>query len=392
MKDAAGYTSSSHSANVGTENTSGWSLYVFYPISLVTLYEEMINKAATFEERDLGIYFQLALEGHFLLLGKLASLQSAFINPAKTNFFPERRELPPGSPGVDFVLPLMGPDIDHARFITIQLEAQNYHKLLKKSSTLLADYYLRNKRYTRAALFFAESDRQLSYVMQVLMPLVGNSKSGDARKAVTIYFDKVGSSSSSFLLRLPRYSSSFFSALRFFSIAECWIKWMRPQLLQMTYWCTTKNMHQLNSPLSFLMVVLAVTIKSWLLTSWNASRQVHIYPINLSITLPVVLHLSLLTLPFLGSSGGGSQHSLDDIPSYYLLAPKNVFVKAILYLDLNRVIRAVTDMLSLEAEILVEFCVANSKLLFSDTDSKHLLSHFPFPSSFPFYLFLTPTF
>eukprot|EP01094_Clydonella_sp_ATCC50884_P018924 TRINITY_DN3597_c0_g1_i2.p1 TRINITY_DN3597_c0_g1~~TRINITY_DN3597_c0_g1_i2.p1 ORF type:complete len:405 (-),score=81.18 TRINITY_DN3597_c0_g1_i2:45-1259(-) len=46
-----------------------------------------------------------------------------------------------------------------------------------------------------------------------------------------------------------------------------------------------------------------------------------------------------------------------------VMAPKNIFARAMLYLELDDVERAMKDILSLDAEILIEFCVAYPQLL-----------------------------
>jgi hypothetical protein len=66
-----------------------------------------------------------------------------------------------------------------------------------------------------------------------------------------------------------------------------------------------------------------------------------------------------------GAGAAGDRHGSGNASNWSAQAmqPKNLFARAILYLETNQLERAKSDLLAVESEILVEFCIAHPRLL-----------------------------
>jgi len=76
-------------------------------------------------------------------------------------------------------------NIDHAKELSVSLEEKNCSNLLRRSYTLLADYYFRIVDYSKAAKAYARSDSKLSYVASRLL------SAKNAEEALIQYLDAV---------------------------------------------------------------------------------------------------------------------------------------------------------------------------------------------------------
>lgn len=155
-----------------------WIMYSMHPYSLHMLYDDIIERAlttvslsttgsATVDGADSLGYYQLVLEGHFLLQAKIVSLKRR-IRAAVTR---ESRD-------------------------ALVLDLQAYVSLLRHSSGVLGDYFFRaTKEYHKAAQCYSDSDRKISGTVSMFL------EREEARGALVEYLDRV-----LFDLRMRDYS------------------------------------------------------------------------------------------------------------------------------------------------------------------------------------------
>ncbi|KYQ93666.1 hypothetical protein DLAC_05051 [Tieghemostelium lacteum] len=152
------------------QELSGWSTYILHHTPLQSLYNEILEKTIEIKDKDEEVYHQLLMESHFLLQSKLANQHHS--NP-KMN--------------------------DMASVINFGVERKIYQSLLKKSSTLLGEYFFsKQKDYMRSALWFSSSDSDIEYVFKLL---IENSTS---HQSLIYYLEHVLYDPSSYELLLNR--------------------------------------------------------------------------------------------------------------------------------------------------------------------------------------------
>lgn len=158
---------------------TNWIMYSMHPYSVHMLYDDIIERSlSTFSLSDSGSvtvdgadslgYYQLVLEGHFLLQAKIVSLKRRLRVEGATN---EGRD-------------------------KIVADIKSYASLLRHSSGILGDYFFRvTKEYHKAAQCYSDSDRKISSIVSMFLDLE------ESRGALVEYLDRV-----LFDIRMENYS------------------------------------------------------------------------------------------------------------------------------------------------------------------------------------------
>eukprot|EP00026_Physarum_polycephalum_P000723 Phypoly_transcript_00724.p1 GENE.Phypoly_transcript_00724~~Phypoly_transcript_00724.p1 ORF type:complete len:1314 (-),score=195.26 Phypoly_transcript_00724:76-4017(-) len=155
----------------GPVKGEAWSLYVLHLTSLPLLYNEVISTAASYDDSNTNVYYQLVLEGHFLLKSKLALPRPSYGTVGVGLG---------GMPNAETGLLKGNMIVDAAVALNMNIEAQNNRALLRRSSTLLANFYVKQKEYMLAAMQYATSDRAIGEVFTLL-----------SAQELTFYLDRV---------------------------------------------------------------------------------------------------------------------------------------------------------------------------------------------------------
>ena|SRR3990167_2159355 len=110
----------------GLSTAASWTLIIKKSKQLLLLYQEIHQVAKPNQKSSIEAYFQLILEGFFLLEAKLQSLLLRFI---QTKYY--QKFLANEKNNTPTLIPVeqIEPDVH-----TIQLEAKSYYSLLKRSS------------------------------------------------------------------------------------------------------------------------------------------------------------------------------------------------------------------------------------------------------------------
>ena len=149
-----------------------WIMYSMHPYSLHMLYDDIIERvlttqslstegSATVEGADSQGYYQLVLEGHFLLQAKIVSLKRRLRQCRAQHQQPQQKD-------------------------KIVLDIKAYSSLLRHSSGVLGDYFFRaTKEYHKAAQCYSDSDRKLSSTVTMFLGAAA------AREALVEYLDRV---------------------------------------------------------------------------------------------------------------------------------------------------------------------------------------------------------
>ena len=148
---------------------TNWIMYSMHPYSLHMLYDDIIERSlttvslsttgsASVEGADSLGYYQLVLEGHFLLQSKIVALKRRFRREGTTK---ELRD-------------------------SIVLDIKAYASLLRHSAGVLGDYFFRATReYHKAAQCYSDSDRKISSIVGMFLDRE------EAREALVEYLDRV---------------------------------------------------------------------------------------------------------------------------------------------------------------------------------------------------------
>eukprot|EP00727_Mastigamoeba_balamuthi_P013441 m51a1_g872 hypothetical protein (1091) ;mRNA; r:834507-838750 len=148
-----------------SKDSMNWSIYMLHPTTLAPLYEDLVKKAqeTAKDVENPAVYYQLLIEGHFLLQAKLASLQLQLSGRSGKKL-----------------------QEDKAAAIAWQMQLKTYHNLLRKSSALLGEHYFHNTReFHNAAQSYSVSDWRLKEVVRLFQMF------DDSKPALLEYLDRV---------------------------------------------------------------------------------------------------------------------------------------------------------------------------------------------------------
>ena len=293
--------------------------------NLLSLFAEIREFAMLNQKTSYEAYFQLMLELHFLLEAKLQNLNQRLLK--NTNYYEEFLSSYP-SPS--------NPEIDQ-ELHQLQIESTLYYEKRKESSGALGDYQLRSTLFSRASVFYAESDRPLSSVIEPFLAAIQEEAKSSARRGILNYLDAIlfDPDKTPLIDETPELADKILAI--YYTLAK-------PKLASVILDSSLSKYNQ--------EIVLQLLEESTVNTSKRGTKKFH--------------HQSA---PFLDASQVRSSLVLPDIsPSFKStgMSLKNIFVRGLLYLDLGHPERATADFLSLEPEVLIEFCEQNPQLFMPD--------------------------
>ena len=304
--------------------------------SLLSLFDEIRAFAQLNEKTSYEAYFQLMLELHFLLEAKLQSLNQRLMQTAYYNLIFQQNSS--DSLGLQNLGPEEAQELDQ-----LQIESTLYHEKHKESSGALGDYQFRTDLHSRAAVFYVDSDRLMSTIIEPLLEATSNESSRTARRGILHYLDSIlfDTDKKPIMDETPDLSDKILAIYHTFA---------RGKLASVI----------LESSLSKYNQETALR----LLEDPRTMKRAPELPLHSK--KPNRYHHASAPAIQTGSLGIISSPS----PSFQSgLSLKNIFVRALLYLDLGQPDRAVEDFLSLEPEVLVDFCAQNPQLMIPDLQS-----------------------
>ena len=298
--------------------------------NLLGLFDEIRSFALLNQNTSYEAYFQLMLELHFLLEAKLQKLNQKLLH--NTNYYQKYLSSYPIE---------SNPEMDQ-ELNQLQIESSIFYEKRKESSGALGDYQFRANLYSRAAVFYSESDRLMSNVITPFLTALKEDAKSGARRAILIYLDAIlfDNDKLSIMDETPELSDKIIAI--YYTLARSKVASV----------ILDSSLSKYNQETALLLLEENPIRKD---NNNNSNRKVQ----------KKYYHASS---PEIDKSTTSSLVIPDLVPTFQStgMSLKNIFVRGLLYLDLGQPERAKGDFISLESEVLVEFCEHNPELFNPD--------------------------
>ena len=348
---------------------------VLHTKSLLSLFDEIRAFALLNEKTSYEAYFQLMLELHFLLEAKLQSLNqrlmrtdyySSIFYDEQNNQNEEEKEqknvtdnnknrLQIESSSNNNIIDLSrkrNPNLlneaEKAQELDqLQIESTLYHVKHKESSAALGDYQFRTELFQRAAVFYAESDRLMSEIIEPMLNAATQEEAtSSARRGILHYLDAVlfDQDKKQILKETTELSDKILAIYHTFArsrlasvILESSLKkYNQETALRLLEDPRTMNNNNSNTPIT---------------------KKLH-------SSVPIIKPPS--SEPLISISGNSHLTFQSGI------SLKNVFVRGLLYLEFGKLEEASADFLSLEPDVLIDFCTQNPQIFNPDIETNKI--------------------
>ena len=298
-------------------------IQILHHKKLLPLFEEIREFALLNQQSSYEGYFQLMLELHFLLSAKLERLNQQLM---ETGYY-GTLILSDSTYHKEF-----GPSKE-ALVRQIQAEADTYYEKYKESCAVLGDYHFRTGIFSRSSVFFSESDRCVSEVLRPMLAVVRDQELSSGRRAVINYLDAVlyDPDRENIVDETPELANRILAL--YYALA-------RSKLASIIL---ESSLSQYDQKYALELLQDDPPARGTSTRAGSAPQIITVPPLDGEEVLP-----GILVAPQSG------------------LSLKSTFVRALLRLDLGQQELAAEDILSLEPEVLIEFCEQNPQLLLPD--------------------------